>query len=158
MAHPAYSGPFPPNNTSSAEHPHRRAGLGGRGKEDTCRGRWGLRRLLPATALLPKRRRGVHGSPTGQKHKHTANLRATPPSLLSSSKECSRKVTPVLCPLRGSPEAPHRVGVELQALSLRQVTWGRLKKEPLYVPSGRKACSCPALTEDHEHWKLPQAR
>lgn len=155
MAHPLTQGPFlTPTTCPLQVRGQRRARHlvgGGDGASHFCR---------PQPPSL-EGGEGLHSSPGGQKRRRAASLgRAT--SLLSSSKECSRKETPVLCPLRGSLEAPHRVGVCVctcgtTTLSLSQVTCSRLKKVPLCVPSGRKAASCPALTEDGERWKLPQA-
>lgn len=151
----AYAGALPhPNDVSPAgpgAEESKTPGGGGDGASHFCR---------PQPPSL-EGGEGLHSSPGGQKRRRAASPgRAT--SLLSSSKECSRKETPVLCPLRGSLEAPHRVGVCVctcgtATLSLSQVMCSRLKKVPLCVPSGRKAASCPALTEDGERWKLPQA-
>lgn len=155
MAHPLTQGPFlTPTTCPLQVRGQRRARHlgGGDGASHFCR---------PQPPSL-EGGEGLHSSPGGQKRRRAASPGRATTSLLSSSKECSRKETPVLCPLRGSLEAPHRMGVCVctcgtATLSLSQVTCSRLKKVPLCVPSGRKAASCPALTEDSERWKLPQA-
>lgn len=105
----AYSGPFLPPTTHPLQNTLTEEQVWGAEVKKTPAGELGPQTASAGHKPLLRRR------PGGPQLACRPEIQTQPgwaePSLLSSSKECSRKETPVLCPLRRSLETPHRVGV-----------------------------------------------